>query len=191
MEHTALLPSRHYKLFDHTSNHCASQVSHSLLGQESAHTLKWSALPKDTTAAETHTRGFLIQSRRLQPSCHDALYVSGIHSDIGTLGVVTARELSVLSGSCTSHSKSMRRHRHLRDHGSHKRYTVSRNSIGLLLLKIENYQVFTSTTQFREHPLHVLNAGPHTLPRLSLYSRVRPSSLAQWLINSIQFNSIQ
>ena len=43
----------------------------------------------------------------------------------GTLRVVTARELVVLSGSFTSHSKSVRRLRHLRGHASHERYTVS------------------------------------------------------------------
>jgi len=39
--------------------------------------------------------------------------------------VVTARELVVLSGSFTSHSMSVRRHRHLRGHASHGRYAVS------------------------------------------------------------------
>ena len=45
--------------------------------------------------------------------------------DVGTLKVVTARELVVFSGSVTFHSLSMRRHRHLRGHASHERYTVS------------------------------------------------------------------
>ena len=44
---------------------------------------------------------------------------------IGTLRVVTARDLVVLSGSFTSHSTSVRRHRHLRGLSSHETYTVS------------------------------------------------------------------
>ena len=43
----------------------------------------------------------------------------------GTLRVVTARELFVLSGSFTSHSKTVRWLHHVRSHASHKRYTVS------------------------------------------------------------------
>ena len=43
----------------------------------------------------------------------------------GSLRVVTARELVILSGSFTFHSKSARWLRHLRGHASHERYTVS------------------------------------------------------------------
>ena len=43
----------------------------------------------------------------------------------GTLRVVTARVLVILSGSFTSHSKSVRWLHHLRGHASHERYTVS------------------------------------------------------------------
>ena len=43
----------------------------------------------------------------------------------GTLRVVTARGHIVLIGPFTSHSKSVRRLRHLRGHASHERYTVS------------------------------------------------------------------
>ena len=39
--------------------------------------------------------------------------------------MVTARELVVLSGSFTSHSKSVRGLSHLRGHASHERYTAS------------------------------------------------------------------
>ena len=46
-------------------------------------------------------------------------------ASIGTLRVVTARELVILSGSFTSHSKSVRWLCHLHGHMSHKRYTVS------------------------------------------------------------------
>ena len=49
-----------------------------------------------------------------------------MHGRGGTLRVVTARELVVLSGSLTSHSKSVRRLRHLRGHASHERYIVSK-----------------------------------------------------------------
>ena len=45
--------------------------------------------------------------------------------DAGALRVVTARELVVFSGSFTSHSMSVKRHRQLRGHASHERYTVS------------------------------------------------------------------
>ena len=45
--------------------------------------------------------------------------------DVGTLRVITARELVVLSGSSTSHSKLVRWHRQLRGHGSHEQFTVS------------------------------------------------------------------
>ena len=44
---------------------------------------------------------------------------------MGTLRVITARELVVLSGSFTSHFKPVRRFRHLSGHASHERYTVS------------------------------------------------------------------
>ena len=44
---------------------------------------------------------------------------------LGTLRVVTARGLVILSGSFTSHSKSVRWLSHLRGHVSHERYTVS------------------------------------------------------------------
>ena len=44
---------------------------------------------------------------------------------IGTLRVVTARELVVLSGSFMSHSMLVRRLHHLRGHASRERYTVS------------------------------------------------------------------
>ena len=44
---------------------------------------------------------------------------------IGTLRVVTARKLVVLSGSSMSHPKSVRRLRHLRGHTSRGRHTVS------------------------------------------------------------------
>ena len=44
---------------------------------------------------------------------------------IGTLRVVTARELVVLSGSFTFHPKSVRRLSHLSGRASHERYTVS------------------------------------------------------------------
>ena len=46
-------------------------------------------------------------------------------SDIGTLSVVTARELVVLSRSFTCQSQSVRRLRHLRGHTSHEIHTVS------------------------------------------------------------------
>ena len=39
--------------------------------------------------------------------------------------MVTASQLIVVSGSFTSHSMSVRRHRHLCGHVSHERYTVS------------------------------------------------------------------
>ena len=44
---------------------------------------------------------------------------------IGTPRVATTRDLVVLSGSFTSHWKSVRRLSHLRGHGGHERYTVS------------------------------------------------------------------
>ena len=44
---------------------------------------------------------------------------------MGTLTVVTVTELVALSGSFTSHSKSVRRPRHLRGHADHETYTVS------------------------------------------------------------------
>ena len=45
--------------------------------------------------------------------------------DVGTLRVITARELVVVSGSFVSYSVSVRRHRLLRGYASHERYTVS------------------------------------------------------------------
>ena len=45
--------------------------------------------------------------------------------EIGTLRVVTAREVVILSGSFTSHLKLLGRHCHLHGHMSHERYTVS------------------------------------------------------------------
>ena len=56
-----------------------------------------------------------IQSRRPRPPRHDALHVHEVYtnSDIpGTVRVITARELVVLSRSFTSHSTSVKRHRH-------------------------------------------------------------------------------
>ena len=38
--------------------------------------------------------------------------------------MVTARELAVLRGSVTSHSRSVRQRRHLRGHANHERNTV-------------------------------------------------------------------
>ena len=52
------------------------------------------------------------------------MYMEYIIRYIRTLWLVTAREL-VLSGSFTSRSMSVRRHRQLWSHASHERYTVS------------------------------------------------------------------
>ena len=53
------------------------------------------------------------------------MYMEYIFLDVATLGVVTARELVILSSSFMPHSMSKRQHRHLCGHASHERYTVS------------------------------------------------------------------
>ena len=80
-----------------------------------------------TVAAKTHTKGLSIESHRPQSPHHNACtymeYI--IYLDVGTLRVVSARELVILSGSFTSHSKSVWWPRHLCGHVSHARCTVS------------------------------------------------------------------
>ena len=67
-----------------------------------------------------HPKSWSIATLQWCPAC-----TWSIHSYLGTLRVVTAREHVVLSGSFMSHSMSARPHRHLCGHVSHKRYTVS------------------------------------------------------------------
>ena len=83
--------------------------THSLLGRESAHTGEVSCprTQRHTAAAETRTQDLSVLSRRPWSRRHDALHVYGVYIlNLGTLRVVTVRELVVLSGSVATHSKS-------------------------------------------------------------------------------------
>ena len=59
----------------------------------------------------------------MQESVNTYFHHSPRDRPIGTLRVVTARELVILSGSFTSHSKLVRQLSHLRGHAGHRRYT--------------------------------------------------------------------
>ena len=74
---------------------------------------------RHAAVAETRTQDLSAQSRRPWSPRHDALHGYGVcNLDVGTLRVVTARELVALSCSVTFHSRSVRRRRHLRGHAA-------------------------------------------------------------------------
>ena len=103
--------------------------AHSLLSRKGAHTGKVPCPWIQHHTAATKTRSRDLPSRYKVAGSSHAPRLPGrtwsVYSDIATLKVVTARELVVLSGSFTSHSMSVRGHRHLRGRGSPERYAVS------------------------------------------------------------------
>ena len=76
----------------------------------------------------------------------------------GTLRVVTARELVVLSGSFTSQFKSVRRLRQLRGHASHERYTAAVSNVELQEIDLRR-------------PIRGLNPGPPRDRRIRYHLR--------------------
>ena len=90
-------------------------VTRSLLGRQCAHTSECLALWHSATPRFLRPVDYSIQKSRAvatAPQC--PAYIWSIHSGIGTTGVVTPRELVVLSGSFTSHSNLVRGQHHLR-----------------------------------------------------------------------------
>ena len=122
MKHTALLPSRGWKLFKYTINRCPASTL-SLLRQESAH--RWSACPNDTAP---HRGGRDPYQGPLDPNLwagvsapRRPVYIQSgrFRYNTGTLKMVAAgRGRLVLSGSFTSQSKSVKRNRHFHCHNA-------------------------------------------------------------------------
>ena len=114
--------------YSNTQGITVQSGTHSFLCRQSAHTGEVSC-PK----TEAHSGSRDPYPRPVSPksqaagsaSWRPACIWSTHFRCIGTLRVVTAGELVVLSGTFTSHPMSVRRLRHLRGHASHDRYTVS------------------------------------------------------------------
>ena len=87
--------------------------------------------------------------------------------DVGTLRVVTATRLLVLSGTFTSHSMSVRWHRHLRGRVSHGRFTVA--NVEGREINLHN-KPLPCMTEIAPRDRHVTGAHATTCAIASFYS---------------------
>ena len=119
-------------IFKHTNNRGPTRCPFTPWSREC--TYRWRAMPMDTAPyssdQDPHPRPLDAKSWAVAITAQRPACIWSIYSDIGTLRVVTARELVVLGGSFNmSHSKSVRLHCHLCCHSSHKRYTLTVSSV--------------------------------------------------------------